>query len=296
MAFLIPVLDQRYEVLPLWEQSGQSKLAEATTLVIAGDYHLEPALLEAMPRLGLIACFSVGYDGVDLEWARTHGIAVSHAHGANNEDVADHAIGLIIGQRRRIVDGDRMLRAGDWSTRSTGITPSLGGNTIGIVGMGSIGSAIARRAEAMLMQVRWWGPSPKADIAWPREESLIALAMASDILVVAARAHADNEKMISAEVIDALGPNGLLVNVARGQLVDEDALIAALCEKRLGGAALDVYAQEPAPAERWTNVPNTVLTPHMAGATDNAGERMTRMLLANIDAFHAGTPLPTPVP
>jgi lactate dehydrogenase-like 2-hydroxyacid dehydrogenase len=285
-----------YEVLPLWDESSRPFRSEARALITAGEFRLSHDLLESMPKLGLIACFAVGYDGVDVDWARERGIAVSHAVDANADDVADHAIGLIIAHRRHILDGDRALRAGDWTPDSKIITRSLGGAVIGIVGMGSIGRGIAVRAAAMRMQVRWWGPRPKLEISWPREEDLLSLARASDILVVAARATAENENLISGEVIDALGPQGLLVNVARGQLVDEDALITALREGRLGGAALDVYRQEPTPIARWHDVPNVILTPHIAGATNTAVTRMMEMLVANLDAFFAGKPLVTPVP
>ena len=142
------------------------------------------------------------------------------------------------------------------------------------------------------MQVAWWGPNAKPDAPWPRADTLVALASDSDILVVAARAHPGNVGLISADVIAALGPQGLLVNVARGQLIDEDAAIAALRAGTLGGAALDVYETEPTPAERWADVPNTVLTPHTAGATQQAVQKMAGMLVANLAAFFAGETLP----
>lgn len=292
----VGLLDDLYEVIPIWNGQNRDRLAEIGALVMAGEFPLSADLIDAMPKLGLIACFTVGYDGVDVPAMRARGIQVSHAHDANDEDVADHAIGLILAERRRILVGDRMVREGGWQANSKMMTRSLGGAPIGIVGLGSIGAAIARRAEAMAMEVRWWGPNPKPEARWPRMDSLADLAQWSEILVVAARAHQGNEKMISASVIDALGPDGLLVNVARGQVVDEDALIAALRDGRVGGAALDVFAQEPTPADRWADVPNTVLTPHTGGATDAAVERMKEMMRANLAAFHAGEPLVTPAP
>jgi len=291
---LIPLLAQWYEPLALWEEKDQPRIGEARAMVAAGEFAIPPELIERMPKLGLIACFTVGYDGIDVGWARERGILVGHAHDANDEDVADHAIGMIIGQRRAIVSGDRLLRAGGWHAREKTLTRSLTGARMGIVGLGSIGEAVARRAEAMRMAVAWWGPNPKPEARWPRAESLIQLARDSDILVIAARAHGGNVHMIDRAVIEALGPDGMLVNVARGQVVDEEALIAALEEGRLGAAALDVYEQEPTPAERWADVPNTVLTPHTAGATDQAVQRMAAMLLANLAAFFKGEPLPTP--
>ena len=292
---LTPLLSGLYEPLALWDESARERLGEVRAMVTAGECAIPRALIEQMPALGLIACFTVGYDGVDVPWVTARGIQVGHAHDANDEDVADHAIGLVLGHRRRIVEGDRVLRAGEWRVDDKLFSRSLGGATLGIVGLGSIGAAVARRAEVMRMAVRWWGPNPKPDAAWPRAASLVDLARGSDILVVAARAHAGNVGMISAEVIDALGRDGLLVNVARGQVVDEEALVQALKDGRLGGAALDVFATEPTPATRWAEVPNTVLTPHTAGATDVAVQRMIAMLMANLAAFFAGRPLPTPV-
>lgn len=294
LAALIPMLGQHYAVLRLWEAEDAPRLAETRAIVAAGEFAIPTDLVDRLPDLGLIACLTVGYDGIDVEWARARGIAVTHAHDANDEDVADHAIGLIVGQVRAIVAGDRRLRDGGWSAREKPLTPSLGGKRIGIVGLGSIGVAVARRAEAMRMTIGWWGPNPKPDAAWPRTESLVHLARDSDILVVAARAHAGNVGLISAEVIEALGPDGLLVNVARGQLVDEDAAIAALKDGRLGAAALDVYDTEPTPAARWADVPNTVLTPHTAGATREAVAKMAAMLMANLAAFFADEALPNP--
>jgi lactate dehydrogenase-like 2-hydroxyacid dehydrogenase len=294
LARLLPLLAAHYEVLPLWEEASHARIAEARVLVVIGETPLDVALIERMPKLGLIACFTVGYDGIDVDWAKARGLAVTHAPGANDEDVADHAIGLILGHRRQIVVGDRTVRADAWNPDQRAFTRPLGDAKLGIVGLGDIGAAVARRAEAMRMEVRWWGPNAKPDAAWPRTESLLQLAKDSEILVVAARAHGGNAGLISRAVIEALGPDGLLVNVARGSLVDEDALIEALKDGRLGGAALDVFQTEPTPAARWADVPNTVLTPHTAGSTQGAVQRMMAMLLANLAAFFAGEPLKTP--
>ncbi len=295
LAPVMPLLSGHYEALSLWEEAGRARIAEARALVVLGEDPLDKALVERMPKLGLIACFTVGYDGIDVDWVKARGLAVGYSPAANDEDVADHAVGLILGHRRQIVVGDRMIRAGGWRAHERMFTRPLGGAKLGIVGLGDIGVAVARRAESMRMQVGWWGPNPKPDAEWPRAESLVQLAKDSDILVVAARAHAGSARLISAEVIEALGPDGLLVNVSRGSLVDEDALIDALKAGRLGGAALDVYATEPTPTNRWADVPNTVLTPHTAGATQGAIQRMAAMLLANLAAFFAGQPLPTPI-
>jgi lactate dehydrogenase-like 2-hydroxyacid dehydrogenase len=294
LAPIAALLSGQYAMLSLWDDPTDAQLADVRAIVVAGEYAIDRTLVDRMPKLGLIACFTVGYDGIDVAWAKSRGLQVSHAQDANDEDVADHAIGLIVGHRRRIVAGDRMLRAGEWHARAKALTPSLGGAKLGIVGLGGIGRAVARRGEVMRMSVAWWGPNAKPDAEWPRAETLLELARDSDILVVAARAHDGNVGLISAEVIAALGPQGLLVNVARGQLVDEDAAIAALRAGTLGGAALDVYETEPTPADRWADVPNAVLTPHTAGATNEAVQTMARMLVANLEAFFAGETLPNP--
>ncbi|AMK21010.1 MULTISPECIES: 2-hydroxyacid dehydrogenase [unclassified Sphingobium] len=295
LAPLLDVLSSRYDVMALWEESGRARLAEAEILVTAGEFRLDPAMLDRMAALRLIACFTVGYDGVDLDWARARGVAVTHAGDANAEDAADHALGMILAHRRQILMGDRQVRSGEWTAGAKMLTRSMTGARIGIVGMGSIGVALAERAEAMRMRIGWWSPREKPELRWPRAESLEALARDNDVMVVAAKANEENRGMISAVICDALGPEGLLVNVARGQLVDEDALIAALREGRLGGAALDVFESEPTPAARWADVPNVVLTPHTGGATYEAVGRMRDMLLANLSAFFAGEPLVSPV-
>jgi lactate dehydrogenase-like 2-hydroxyacid dehydrogenase len=292
LAALQGALSADYEVLRRWEEPD---LSEVRAIVHAGEFRLEPEFLGSMPQLGLIACVSVGYDGVPVEWCRERGVAVTHSVGLNAEDVADVAAGLLIGAWRGVIEGDRRLREGRW-THADRMRPrrSLGGKTAGVVGLGHIGEAIARRLEALRMEVCWWGPTPK-EARWPRADSLLDLARESDVLVVACLANAQNRHLISREVIEALGPQGCLVNVARGSLVDEEALIAALKDGRLGMAALDVYETEPTPTERWADVPNTVLTPHMAGGTIESIPQMVGQTLENLRRFFAGEPLATPV-
>lgn len=294
LAPLTAFLDSAYTVWRFWEGPPVEARTEIRALVVAGEFPLDKHLIEALPRLQLIACFTSGYDGIDVDWCRARGLPVTHAPGVNHEDVADHAMGLILAARRQIASGDRALRAGGWTKDSKTITASLNGQRVGIVGLGSIGEALARRAEAFRMSVRWWGPRDKA-APWPRAASLVELAKDSDILVVACRADEDNRGLISARVIEALGPQGLLVNVARGQVVDEAALIAALKDGRLGQAALDVFEEEPTDPARWADVPNTVLTPHTGGATTEAVQGMLMLLLQNLAAAFAGEPLKTPV-
>jgi lactate dehydrogenase-like 2-hydroxyacid dehydrogenase len=273
-----------------WELSDADR-AQVRVILHAGEFKLAPEELLALPKLGLVACVSTGYDGVDVAWCRARGLEVTHADGLNAEDVADHAIGLLIAAWRNIPVGDSRVREGRWrhEDRMTP-QPSLNRRKLGIVGLGNIGVAVARRAEAMRLQISWWGPRDKPS-PWPRAESLLALARNSDILLVACRADHTNRGMISREVIEAVGPAGVIVNVARGALVDEVALIAALKAGTLWRAALDVFETEPTPGERWADVPGTVFSPHTAGVNTEAVPLMVAQAIENVRLFLAGQPV-----
>lgn len=294
LAPLSGFLESAYDVYRFWEGPPIEAAHDIRVMIVAGEAALDKALIERLPNLDLIACFTSGYDGIDIDWCRARGLPVTHAPGVNHEDVADHALGLILAARRQIASGDRQVRAGDWTAETRTITASLGDEKLGIVGLGHIGKAVADRAEAFRMAVSWWGPRPH-DAEWPRADSLLALAKASDILLVACKADETNRGLISRDILEALGPDGLLVNVSRGQVVDEDALIAALKSGSLGQAALDVFIEEPTDPARWDDVPNIVLTPHTAGATTAGVQGMLMLLMQNLQAHFAGEPLKTPV-
>lgn len=294
LAPLSGFLESAYDVYRFWEGPPLEAAHDIRVMVVAGEAPLDKALIEQLPNLDLLACFTSGYDGIDVDWCRARGLPVTHAPGVNHEDVADHALGLILAARRQIASGDRQVRAGGWTAETRTITASLGGQKLGIVGLGHIGRAVAARAQAFRMDVQWWGPRAH-DAEWPRADSLMDLAKASDILVVACKADETNRGLISREVIEALGPDGLLVNVSRGQVIDEDALIAALKSGALGQAVLDVFAKEPTDPNRWADVPNIVLTPHTAGATTAGVQGMLMLLMQNLQAHFAGEPLKTPV-
>lgn len=294
LAPLSGFLESAYDVYRFWEGPPIEAAHDIRVMVVAGEAPLDKALIERLPNLDLLACFTSGYDGIDIDWCRARGLPVTHAPGVNHEDVADHALGLILAARRQIASGDRQVRSGAWTAETRTITASLGGQKLGIVGLGHIGKAVADRAEAFRMAVSWWGPRPH-DAEWPRADSLLALAKASDILVVACKADETNRGLISRDILDALGPDGLLVNVSRGQVVEEDALIAALKSGSLGQAALDVFVEEPTDPNRWADVPNVVLTPHTAGATTAGVQGMLMLLMQNLQAHFAGEPLKTPV-
>ena len=238
----------------------------------------------------------MGYDGVNVPRARARGVEVTHAAWLNADDVADFAIGLMIAAYRGIVPGHNRVLSGDWERRTpTRLVGTLTGKALGIMGLGHIGEAIGRRAEAMRMNVGWWGPRPK-DAPWARADSLLQLAEQSDVLMIACRADETNRHLINAPVLAALGKRGLLVNISRGQVVQEDDLIAALKDGTLGMAALDVFWKEPTPAERWRDVPNVTLAPHAAGSTAETLVRMVSQTLENLRRCFAGEALLSPVP
>ncbi len=292
---LTPFFEPDYTVWQFWEGPPIEAVNVIRAMVVAGEFPIDKKLAESLPNLGLIAFFTAGYDGLDLEWARARGLKVSHSPGVNHEDVADHAMGLILAAWRRIAEGDRRIRAGLWTSSEKMTSPSLGGRRLGIIGLGAIGEALAARAEAFGVKIAWWGPHEKPLAPWPRAKSLPALAADSDILAVCCRASEETRGLVSKDIIEAVGATGLLVNISRGQVIDEDELIAALKDGRLGAAALDVYQTEPTTAERWADVPNTVLTPHTAGAASAALPKMLALTRENLRRFFAGEPLANPV-
>lgn len=287
-------LASRHKVHCLWEYADTDQFllhhgAAVSLIVTAGENRIETALLEKLPGLRLIVCVSSGYDGVDTAWCVRHGVAVVAAVGANADDVADYALGLSIAAWRGIVADDNFVRRGEWMAANR--LPKyrkMGGAPAGIVGLGSIGRAIAKRLTALDIPVQWWGPRDQPDAAYPRAPSLIELASQSRLLVLCCRADASSRHMIDAAVLEALGPDGILVNVSRGSVVDETALIAALRDGTLGGAALDVFEAEPLVLERWRDVPNVILTPHAAGLTTDTLRAMIGLAVQRVDKFLQG--------
>ena len=264
--------------------------------VTVGSVGLTNAMIDALPALKAIICFGVGVDGVDLDYCRKRGIGVSNGPNINHEDVADVAMGLIISVARAFSQGERVLRDNQWRP-PLAVPPGrrLRGRKLGIVGMGAIGQALAERARGFGIEIKWFGPRAKPDVAYLYEADLTALAKWADILAICARGDKSTEKLIDAPILEALGGEGLLVNVSRGGVIDEDALIAALKSGKLAGAGLDVFAREPTPAERWRDVPNTTLTPHLGGATREALYAGSQNVLENLRRAIAGEPLMTPL-
>ena len=265
-------------------------------VVTTGTTGCDKALIDALPALELIAVASAGYEGVDVAAARARGIALSHAPDATTSAVADLAFGLMIAVARRLADGDRFIRAGRWRDGVLAYGVRVAGKRLGILGLGRVGRAVARRAEAFGMLIHYAAPRPKADVAYRHWTDLVAMAREVDFLVVSCPGGPETRGLIGRTAIEALGPDGILVNVARGSVVDEPTLIEALAAGRLGGAGLDVYADEPRVPEALRALENVVLTPHMASATAPTRAAMTDAALANVRAHLAGRPLPDPIP
>jgi hydroxypyruvate reductase len=248
------------------------------------------AILARTPNLRQIVALGAGYEAVDVDAARTRGVVVTSAAADLPEDVADHAIALTLAARKRLLEADRWVRSGRWAEATMGIGRRLASERIGIVGMGPIGQAIAGRIQAICPDIAWWAPREKPGLRWPRRGSLAELAGWCSVLVVAARGEEPSRGMIDKATIAAVGPDGLIVNVARGFIVDEDALIAALRSGALGQAALDVFETEPTDPARWQDVPNAILTPHIGGYTAERMAEAAATMVSNLRGILTGEP------
>ncbi len=249
-----------------------------------------------LPHLEIVASFGVGYDNVDAEWAGKHGIIVTNTPGVLDDEVADTAMGLVIAAVRRLPQAERFLRAGQWLKGAFPLTASLTGRTLGILGLGRIGKAIATRAKGFGLEVGYHGRKPQGDVAYRYYPSLIEMAKASDILIVAAPGGPATRHIVNAEVLDALGPDGVLVNISRGSLIDEAALIAALKAGRILAAGLDVFENEPHVPDGLIALDNAVLLPHVASASVKTRRAMADCVVANLIAWSEGKPPLNPVP
>jgi lactate dehydrogenase-like 2-hydroxyacid dehydrogenase len=270
-----------------------SRAAEVVAIVAGGHIGGPTELIRALPQLKIVAINGVGFDKVDLELARSRGIRVTTTPGTLRDDVADLAVGLIISLLRRIPAADAYVRSGAWPSGDFPLGRKVTGRRFGILGLGHIGGAIAARLAAfgpVAYTSRTAKPAP-----YDFHPDAIALARASDVLVVASAANAATRHLVDARVLEALGPDGWLVNISRGSVVDEAALIAALDDGRIAGAALDVFEDEPNVPDALRASAKVVLTPHVASGTAETRAAMAALVLANLDAVLAGEEPPTPV-
>jgi lactate dehydrogenase-like 2-hydroxyacid dehydrogenase len=254
------------------------------------------ALIAALPNLELISVFGVGTDAVDLAAARERGIPVTNTPGILSDEVADLAVGLMLASARQILFADGYVRDGSWASKGPiPLGRSVGGKSMGVVGLGGIGRAIADRGAALRMRVLYYGPRRKADAPYEFVGDPVELARQSDYLMVACKGGPETRHLISATVIEALGPKGTLINVARGSVVDEQALIGALANGRLGHAALDVFESAPSPPPELLRLPNVIVQPHHGSATVETRTAIGQLMIDNLSAHFAGQPLLTPV-
>ena len=292
-------LEAAYTVHRLWQAKNRDELIDELAprleiVVTTGGAGAARELIERLPRLRLIACFGVGVDAIDLEAARARNITVTNTPDVLTDDVADLAIGLMLAALRGIAAADRFVRTGQWLRGGMPLQTKVSGKRIGIVGMGRIGHAIATRAAAFNMSVAWNGPRPK-DVPWRYEPDLVALASQVDVLVAACPGGAATRGVISRAVLQALGAKGVFVNIARGSVVDQDALVELLTTRQLGGAGLDVFANEPKVPEALFALDHVVLQPHQASATNETRGAMGQLVLDNVAAYVAGRPALTAV-
>jgi lactate dehydrogenase-like 2-hydroxyacid dehydrogenase len=270
---------------------------QVRAIAASGESKVSGELIARLPALRIVSVMGVGYDGVDVAAARERGVMVTHTPDVLNDEVADTAIGLMLCAARQLPAADRYVRAGLWERQGPmPLSRRMSGKRLGLLGIGRIGQAIARRAQAFGMSVAYTARSARAELPYRYVATPVELAAESDFLVVITPGGAATRHLVNAEVLRALGPKGILVNVARGSVVDEQALIEALEAGTIGGAALDVFEREPQVPDRLKALPQVVLTPHIGSATVETRQAMADLALANLQAFLEGRPLLTPVP
>ena len=296
----VAALSELYELIyepaghseALWQRLQGQPLRAVLTNGTTGFSEAQMALL---PRLGQICSWGAGYENIDVAAARARGIGVSHAPGINNATVADHALALMLGLSRGLVALDAAVKRGDWQS-SRAERPTVNGRRLGLVGMGNIGQQIARRAAGFDMQIAYCTRTPKPELPWRHVESVLALAAESDYLVLACPGGAATRHLVNREVLQALGPEGFLVNIARGSVVDTEALIEALQADEIAGAGLDVLDGEPQVPPALAASSKVLLTPHVSGRSPEAQRAQLACAMNNLAAFFAGRELLTPVP
>jgi lactate dehydrogenase-like 2-hydroxyacid dehydrogenase len=297
---LMAAVEREFAVDKLWlapdrgaylRERGASIRGVVTTALVGAD----AALMQALPRLQIISVFGVGYDTVDIEAARQRGIIVTNTPGVLTDCVADTAMALLLAVTRRICEADRYLRAGKWLQGRFPLSTKVGGKNCCLAGLGNVGQAIATRARAFAMNIGYYDPYPKPDLGYRRYEDLEAMAREADFLMLALPGGKETYRLIDARILAALGPKGILINVARGSVLDQQALVEALTAEKIAGAGLDVFENEPQVPAELLKMDNVVLTPHLASGTYETREAMGQLAFANLHAHFCGAPIPARV-
>jgi hydroxypyruvate reductase len=293
-------IGERFELMdaggkPPAEVFTAEQLSPVRAMITAGGTPLPGAMMDMMPKLGAIVCYGTGYDGVDLAAAAQRGITVGHSPAANAAAVADLAVTLLLAVTRRLLPADNYVRSGNWSAAKPSplLRPQAGnpGRKVGIYGMGEIGRKIASRVAAFEMEVAYFSRS-RHDVPYQYLPSLEALAEWCSVLMIAVRAGTDTHHAVDANILRKLGKDGYVVNISRGSVIEQKALVAALTEESIAGAGLDVYETEPHAPDALTGFPNVVLTPHVGGHTLDSHMAMQDCVIANLEAYFAGKPVP----
>ncbi|XP_069148553.1 hydroxyphenylpyruvate reductase-like [Solanum lycopersicum] len=300
LSYLEEELDKRFNLFRLWEAPSKSEFLTQNSdsiraVVGSASFGADSELIDALPNLEIVSSFCVGLDKIDLVKCKERGIRVTNTPDVLTDDVADAAIGLILATLRRICVADGFVRSGLWKNGDFELTSKFSGKSVGIIGLGRIGSAIAKRAEAFGCPISYHSRSKKPNINYKFYSTVVDLAANSEILVVACALTEETRNIVNRIVLDALGPKGIIINIGRGAHVDESELVAALIEGRIGGAGLDVYQREPEVPEQLFGLENVVLLSHVASDTVETCTAMADLVIANLEAHFLHKPLLTPV-
>jgi lactate dehydrogenase-like 2-hydroxyacid dehydrogenase len=297
-------IGERFDLLdaagkPPLDKFSADELKDVRTMITAGGQLLPAAVMDTLPALGAIICYGTGYDGVDFKAAAERGIVVGNSPGANAASVADLALTLMLATTRRLIPADQYVREGGWSgARPSPLMapqPGNAGRKVGVYGMGEIGRKIASRVAAFECDIAYTNRTKYHELPYRYEADLAALVEWCDVLMIAVRAGPETHHIIDADMLKKLGPNGHVVNISRGSVIDQAALVQALADKTIAGAGLDVFEKEPHAPDALTGFPNVVLTPHIGGHTQDSHRAMQDCVIANLDAYYAGQALPYPV-
>jgi lactate dehydrogenase-like 2-hydroxyacid dehydrogenase len=294
------LLAETYTVLAYWQADDKAAFLNTAQdiemIVTSAGIGCRADVMRALPNLKVICNWGVGYDSIDIEAATALNVKVTNTPVVLNDCVADEAMGLMIAAARRIAQGDQFVRANQWENKQNlPLGTRVSGKNLGIVGFGRIGMVIAKRASGFDMNIQYFNRNKRDDVTFEKADSLVDLAKWSDFLMVATVGGSQTQALINADVMRALGPKGILINIARGPVVDETAMVQLLASGELGGAALDVYEREPTVPDALKHMPHVVLMPHQASATHETRQAMFELVLENVQAYFAGKPLLTAV-
>lgn len=296
----LEALEEKFEVIRLWKEKDpeaaiQARKEEIVAINCTIGHFITDKIISSLPNLKIIATFSVGFDHIDLDSAKKHGVYVTNTPDVLTSETADTGMALLLATAKRVVEGDMYIRVGKWLNGDLPLGVTLTGKTVGIVGLGGIGAKVAKRCEAFEMKVVYHGPREKPHYSYPYYADLIEMAEICDYIILSCPGGAATANLVDAPVLDALGAKGILINIARGSVVDEPALIEALKGGIIAGAGLDVFPNEPHVNSEFISMDNVVLLPHIGSATIETRTAMGQLVVDNILAYLEGRPLLTEV-